>query len=72
MTYFEHFIKINAFCGGFPSREQPRKKASNSEIRRWFITKSILYDNIKVDMHSECIFPIEELRLFPKGNTVTL
>jgi 23S rRNA-/tRNA-specific pseudouridylate synthase len=60
------FLKLNKGVGGFWSTESPKKRASNSEIRRWFEKGSIIINGERAKMDDE-ITEIKSCVIHPKG-----
>ncbi len=60
------FLRLNKAVGGFWSTESPKKRASNSEIRRWFKKRSIIINDKAVKEDDE-ITEIRSCVIHPKG-----
>jgi preprotein translocase subunit Sss1 len=79
MTAIDYLVQCSNFCGGYFSHEKfnkdkPLQKASNSEMRRWLKSKSVLINGRTPDWDEIVEFPVTELVLFPrsKKNRCTL
>jgi len=53
------------------STERPCTQVSNSELKRWFKKKSILFNGETVDMNEKIDFPVHTIIFFPKGKRRT-
>ena len=70
MTAHRFIIQLHQLCR-FYSRER-KGLASNSEIKRWIMNRSVIMNGEAVEWNEEMDFTIDSLVLFPKGRTVTL
>ena len=70
MTAHKFLLMFHQLCR-FHSRER-NGLASNSEIRRWIMNRSVIMNGESVEWNEMIDFTIDTLVLFPKGNTVTL
>ena len=69
-TAWEFLRELHSVCS-FTSREIPGKRASNSELKRWFQNKSVVVNGERIDWNEPMDFPIISFVLFPK-HPVTL
>lgn len=67
MNAYEWFMKLNEGVYGFRSIERFKRRASNSEIRRWFEKGSIVINGKRVKKDDEMTEPIHSCVLHPKG-----
>jgi 23S rRNA-/tRNA-specific pseudouridylate synthase len=67
MTAFDWIWELNFVCGGFFSTEKPKKKASNSELKRWIENGSIVINGTRCKA-VDPITSITEIILFPKSD----
>ena len=65
MTHLEYLISLR---NALPySSEQPGKTASNSEIRRWLLNGTVLFNTEKAAFDELVDYPIFSLVFFPKS-----
>jgi 23S rRNA-/tRNA-specific pseudouridylate synthase len=67
MNAYEWVMRLNKGVYGFSSTENPNKKASNSEIRRWFEKGSIVINGKRVKKDDEMTEPIHSCVFHPNG-----
>lgn len=67
MNAYEWVLRLNQAVGGFFSTESPKKRASNSEIRRWFEKGSVVINGKAVKKDDEMTEPIHSCVFHPKG-----
>lgn len=71
MTAFEYLKRIQgSYCLPM-STEKPCTKPSNSEIKRWLKSSSVIINGKKPNVNDEVEFPITELVYFSKGRRRT-
>lgn len=71
MTSWDLMMIVKA-KGALPlSNEQPCTEPSNSELRRWFKTQSIVINEVRAGKDDAISFPVWELIFFPKGKRRT-
>ncbi len=66
MNALAWFLKLNKGVGGFWSTENPKRTASNSEIRRWFQKGSIIINGKKASIE-DIIVEIDTCVIHPNG-----
>lgn len=64
MTTWKLLIELNKWCS-FHSKERPGK-VSNSELRRWCQSKSVIINGKSHNMDDVVEKPIQSFVLFPK------
>ena len=69
MTAWDFLKELNTVCC-FMSREKTGR-ATNSELKRWFLNKAVSINGERMKFDQEVKFPITKMFLFPK-NRVTL
>ena len=72
-TGWQYLISLNQVCS-FTSRENPKKSASNSELKRWCQNSVLRINGTPVKYDEEILYPdeIESVTLFTKQNKITL
>lgn len=67
ITAHQLLKELHEVCN-FQSREAPNKVASNSELRRWIVQRSVLFNNEPVEPNEEIDFPLFSVVLHPKSD----
>lgn len=66
MTAFEFLLDLHSVCS-FQTREGRKTgKASNGELRRWFLNKAVMINGERPAWNDTIAFPVENMVLFPK------
>ena len=68
MTAWDFLKELNKVCY-FMSREKTGK-ATKSELKRWLQNKAVSINGERVRFDQEIAFPITEMFLFPKKDTI--
>ena len=71
MNAWQFLIELNKMCQ-FHSIENPKKKASNSELKRWLQNNAVECNGEKLKHDEIMDFAIFSLVLFPKKKKTTL
>lgn len=68
MTALEYLIAVHGYgAGRFWSVENPKKPASNSELRRWLSQSSLHVNGVAVRPESPMPEHLDSVVLFPKN-----
>lgn len=73
-TALEFLMRLHRIGGeacGFWSKEMPKGRASNAELRRW-VTDALRINGRVMNPKDTLDFPVYSVVLFPKGNRITI
>jgi hypothetical protein len=67
MNAWDFLMEISRKCSGFFSTENPGKKASNSELKRWLQNHSVSINKMVPSWNDLISFPVVDMVIFPKS-----